>query len=247
MSLRVTLVLGTVLLAGAGVSSTQTSTPPAARTTAPAATTTSYDALVKIYQDLRASQQPAVTAGVPDYTAAAVQARRARLDEIGKVLDGVDSSAWPIPRKVDHLLTLALWRDYDFQHRVMRAWARDPGFYASQVERVPMTQLPVSGDALAQLELRLAAVPRLLDQARANLTEGGSEQNEGTRSAHSRKPTASGTVTRTARHPRPARSGGSTTCSRRPARSRRRSSPPSRPPAPRLSPSATGSRPTARS
>lgn len=170
---RIMLICALAASACGGTSPAPFQAPPAARAVAK---TTSYDALVKVYQDLRASQQPTVTDGVPDYTVAAVQSRRQRLDELGTALDGVDSSGWPIPQKVDHLLALALWRDYDFQHRVMRAWARDPGFYTSQVESVPLTQLPVIGEELTRLEIRLAAVPRLLDQARANLTEGASEQ-----------------------------------------------------------------------
>lgn len=170
---RITLVCALAASACGGASPAPSQAPPTARAVAK---TTSYDALVKVYQDLRASQQPTVTDGVPDYRVAAVQARRQRLDELGTALDGVDSSGWPIPQKVDHLLALALWRDYDFQHRVMRAWARDPGFYTSQVESVPLTQFPVIGEELTRLEIRLAAVPRLLDQARANLTEGASEQ-----------------------------------------------------------------------
>ena len=43
---------------------------------------TSYDALVKLYGDMRASQRPADVKGVPDYSATAVQARRKALDDL---------------------------------------------------------------------------------------------------------------------------------------------------------------------
>jgi Bacterial protein of unknown function (DUF885) len=141
--------------------------------TQPAAT---YDALVKLYDDMRGSQQVRSTKGVPDYSTATVQARRKALDDLGRTLDGFDSSSWPRSQRVDHLLVLAQWRNYDFEHRVLRPWARDPGLYVDALSRVPFAELPLSGQDLETFKERLQAVSAIVEQAKANLTEGVSEQ-----------------------------------------------------------------------
>lgn len=136
---------------------------------------TTYEALTTLYTDMRDSQRVSPDSGVPDYSAAAVAARRQKLDEFGRRLDAFDSSKWPRSQRVDHALVLAQWRLHDFEHRVMKPWARDPGFYVDMVGRVPFTPLPLTGDAVTQFRARLAAVPGILEQARANVTEGAGE------------------------------------------------------------------------
>jgi hypothetical protein len=137
----------------------------------------SYDTLVKLYTDMRASQQATVTNGVPDYTAAAVQARRKALDDFGRALDAFDSSSWPRPQRVDHLLVLAQWRTHDFELRVLKPWARDPGFYVDMIGRVPMVEVwPLTGSDLERFTAQLRAVPEVIAHAKRNLTEGASEQ-----------------------------------------------------------------------
>ncbi|MBA3885865.1 MAG: DUF885 family protein [Acidobacteria bacterium] len=135
-----------------------------------------YEALTALYTEMRESQRVTPEAGVPDYSPAAVAARRQNLDEFGRRLDAFDSSKWSRSQRVDHALVLAQWRLHDFEHRVMKPWARDAGLYVDMVGRVPFAALPLKGDALAQFRTQLAAVPRVLEQARANLTEGAGEQ-----------------------------------------------------------------------
>jgi hypothetical protein len=139
---------------------------------------TSYDALVKLYEDMRASQRPADVKGVPDYSAATVQARRKALDTFGVALDAFDSSAWQRSQRVDHLLVLAQWRTFDFELRVLKPWARDPNLYVDMLARVPFTELPLSGQPLEAFKARLRAVPEIVAQAKANLTEGAAEQTK---------------------------------------------------------------------
>lgn len=138
--------------------------------------TGSYEALVALYDRMRASQGPAVVEGVPDYSAASVAERRRVLDEIGQQLDRFDSASWPRPRRIDHLLVLAQWRAEDFDLRVMKPWARDPLLYVDLIQRVPFVTLPLTGEALDQFRSRLVSVPRIVGQARVNLTAGADEQ-----------------------------------------------------------------------
>ena len=140
-----------------------------------AQTSTGYDALVALFDEMRESQRAPVVDGVPDYSPAAVQARRAKLDELGQRLDAFDSRRWPIAQRVDHLLVITQWRSLDFEHRVTHPWTRDPGLYVDMVGRVPFTRLPAEGEALAELQTWLRAVPAILNEARTNLTEGAGE------------------------------------------------------------------------
>lgn len=135
----------------------------------------SYDALVALFGEMLDSQRALVVGGVPDYSPGAIAARRGALDAIGTRLDGFDSTAWPIDRRVDHLLVITQWRAFDFEHRVLRPWARDPGFYVDQVARIPFTRLPAEGRALEQLRARLDAVPATVDAARRNLSNAAGE------------------------------------------------------------------------
>ena len=137
---------------------------------------TTYDALVRLYNDMRASQQVRPVKGVADYSAPAVQARRKALDDFGRALDAFDSASWPRSQRVDHLLVLAQWRNYDFEHRVLKPWARDPGLYVDAIGQVPFAELPLAGQDLETFKQRLRAVPEIIAQAKANLTEGASEQ-----------------------------------------------------------------------
>lgn len=138
--------------------------------------TGSYEALVALYDRMRASQRPAVVEGMPDYSAASVAERRRVLDEIGQQLDRFDSASWPRPRRIDHLLVLAQWRAQDFDLRVMKPWARDPLLYVDLIQRVPFVTLPLKGEALDQFRGRLLSVPRIVGQARVHLTAGADEQ-----------------------------------------------------------------------
>jgi hypothetical protein len=137
---------------------------------------TSYDALVKLYNDMRASQRPPVVKGVPDYSATTVQARRKALDTFGTALDAFDSSSWQRSQRVDHLLVLAQWRTLDFELRVLKPWARDPNLYVDLIGRVPFAELPLSGQPLEDFKARLRVVPEIVAQAKVNLTEGAAEQ-----------------------------------------------------------------------
>lgn len=139
---------------------------------------TNYDALVKLYNDMRASQRPAAVKGVPDYGAAAIQARRKALDDFGRSLDAFDSSSWQRAQRADHLLVLAQWRTLDFELRVLKPWARDANLYVDLLNRVPFAKLPLTGSALEEFKGQLRAVPEIVAQAKANLTEGAAEQTK---------------------------------------------------------------------
>ena len=161
-----------------------------ARETVPGAG--SYDGLVTLFHEWRAFQPPAVVDGVPDYTAAAMRAQRRELADYQARLAAFDVSGWPVAQQVDYHLVRAEMNGLDFDHRVLRPWARNPCFYTviyPSPTDVPAREgpvvhgaielwqypFPLAPDRLAELEARLNAVPAILDQAKANLVEGAKD------------------------------------------------------------------------
>lgn len=138
-----------------------------------------YDRLLALYEEFRAFAPPRVVDGVPDYSAAAMAEQHRALQSYFDRLAAIDDGGWPVARRVDYMLVLAELRGLDFQHRVMRPWARDPAFYSTtdlgfgpkMHGALAMPVLPLKGDALREFRSRLRAVPAILEQARANLTD----------------------------------------------------------------------------
>ncbi len=143
--------------------------------------------LVTLFEEWREFERPEFVDGVPDYSEAAMRAQHADLASWQERLRALDPSDWPVTEQVDWHLVRAEMNGLDFDHRVRRPWVRDPAFYASiyaAESDVPAHEgptihgfidlwtydYPLSDDDAAELARRIAAIPRLLDQARANLT-----------------------------------------------------------------------------
>src|SRR4030095_9581451 len=94
-------------------------------------TSSKYDDLLTLFKEWRQFQQPKRVNGVPDYTAAAMDAQHRGLAGYMKRLGAIDSSSWPIPQQVDYYVVRAKMNGLDFDHRVLRPWANNPGFYVT--------------------------------------------------------------------------------------------------------------------
>ncbi|MBU6166151.1 MAG: DUF885 family protein [Alphaproteobacteria bacterium] len=145
----------------------------------PVAAATHAD-LVARYDQFRAAIALPVKAGVPDHSPAAMAARAALADAAVADLSAMDSRAWPIPERADHLMVLAEARSVQFQHKVLRQWQRDPSWWATldigwgpkiptafELPSLP----PKDAAARARLAANLAAVPATLAAARSSLTD----------------------------------------------------------------------------
>jgi ketosteroid isomerase-like protein len=145
-----------------------------------------YDDLVALFTEFTAFERPAMNQGAPDYTAAAVAARQARLKTFQSRLAAIDPKSWPVEQQVDHALVRALMNGMDFDLRVLRPWARDPAFYQSLWTAQSDTPahegpthhaavelwtyaFPLSATDEARLARELRTIPPLLAQARVNL------------------------------------------------------------------------------
>ena len=83
---------------------------------APAMAATHAD-LVRLYDGFRTAAEMSVKNGVPDHGDAAMAARAATADKMVADLLAIDSAAWPVAQRADHLLVLSEARSVQFQHK----------------------------------------------------------------------------------------------------------------------------------
>jgi len=142
-----------------------------------------YDDLVVLFQEFRELQKPKVVDGVPDYSPAAISEQRRGLKKFQGRLTAMNISSWPISHQVDYYILRAEMNGLEFDHRVRRPWARDPGFYLksqsgagpSYYGSVRLPSLPLSDQGMAEVRMRLKAVPEIYKQAKENLTEASGD------------------------------------------------------------------------
>jgi hypothetical protein len=147
-----------------------------------------YAALVKLFEQWRAFERPAMHGEVPDYGAGAMAAKAAALPAWRARLDAIDTTSWPIAQQTDYKLVKAEMNGLDFNLRVLRPWARDPSFYVSiwpgrtdvpsreAPASYPEIQLyeyhfPLSADAQRELTAKIGMIPAFLAQAKVNLKD----------------------------------------------------------------------------
>ena len=137
-----------------------------------------YTELVTLFDDFRQFQKPEETTGVPDYSPAAMQRQYDDLKSYQQQLMAIDPSGWSVSEQIDYLLVRAEMNGMEFYHRVVRPWARDPGFYLMTQEgagptgfRIRVREMPIPDEDIDRIRTQLQAVPKLYEQARTNLTD----------------------------------------------------------------------------
>ena len=111
----------------------------------------------------------------PDYSTGAVQQRRAKMKALQAQLLDMNVKAWERRDQVDYLAVRARFDQNEFTLNVSKPWSRDPGFYVDQMLPPTFVDLPVKGKALEALRSDLRAMPKLVAQAKNNLTEVASD------------------------------------------------------------------------
>ncbi|MCL4847409.1 MAG: DUF885 family protein [Acidobacteria bacterium] len=144
--------------------------PPAARAAEPNGAGSHAD-LVSLFREFLEWRTPPAAEGVVDYSPTAVAARRAEMERFQTRLLDMGVARWERAQKVDYLAVRAHFDEEEFILTVTRPWARDPVFYTDPLLRTAFTDLPARGEALAALQQRLRAIPKILEQARQHLTE----------------------------------------------------------------------------
>jgi hypothetical protein len=148
----------------------------------------SHRQLVSLFADWRAFNHPAIVRGRPDYGAAAMAAKATGLNSFKQRLAAIGTNGWGPSEKGDYRLVEAEMNGLDFFLRVLKPWARDPGFYQTifaEMSDVPAHEgpsaepnidlfqykWPLSKADDARLTELMGAVPALLADAKVNLVE----------------------------------------------------------------------------
>ena len=142
----------------------------------------SYNDLQALYQEFLDYKTPsawnanfndpdAPNHGLVDYSE---EANAERLDAILRLrssMENLNVASWRRSRQSEYLAVRAQLDAEIFRLRVSRPWARDPGFYVDQLLRFAFTDFPLEGDKRGVFERQLAAVPKIIEAAQANLTD----------------------------------------------------------------------------
>ena len=157
-----------------------------------AATTDGYAVLLNLFKEWRQFESPPLNAGAPDYTLATREKRHPEFLKLQSRLQSIDTTGWQVAEKVDWTIVWSEMNGYDFNHRVLQPWVRDPAFYKSlwmARSDVPghegpthhgTTELwtytfPLTQAGRTRLLSNLAVIPALNEQAKENLTGNARE------------------------------------------------------------------------
>ncbi len=160
--------------------------PSSAKASGPANYPANYGELTRLFSDWRVFVLPATVDFKPDYSVAAIAAKKVEFQKYKARLQAIDTSGWPKGALIDYKLVHAEMNGLDFDFRVLMPWARDPTFYATVFadwSDVPAHEgpsaypninlydfnYPLNASDEKKLTAMLAAVPDNLKAARINL------------------------------------------------------------------------------
>src|SRR5581483_4464860 len=155
-----------------------------------APSSTRYDDLQSLFAAWRTFQQPPVVDGVPQYTSAAMDKQHRDLATYRARLDAIDPTGWPVNQQVDWYVVRAEMNGMDFDHRVLKPWANNPAYYTTvfleqsdqPAREGPIAygsvevwsySFPLSAEAASRMDAGIRTIPRLLEQAKQNLSGNG--------------------------------------------------------------------------
>ncbi|MEL6810672.1 MAG: hypothetical protein AAFP76_05010 [Bacteroidota bacterium] len=146
-----------------------------------------YQDLVSLFQEWRTFEKPPLHNGAPDYRKETFAKRWPKFKALQEGLMAIDTSGWSVAHQVDWMLVWAEMNGYDFNHRILKPWVRDPAFYKTvwtyksdvpahegpthhKVLELWTYQFPLSEDERIRLLNNLAVIPPLNHLAKENLT-----------------------------------------------------------------------------
>ncbi|MEO9851635.1 MAG: hypothetical protein ABJE80_03105 [Reichenbachiella sp.] len=151
-----------------------------------------YQDLVELFKEWRAFETPPMREGAPDYTAATFEKRWPEFKLLQERLQAMDTTGWYVEERVDWFIAWAEMNGYDFNHRILKPWARDPAFYFSiwnarsdvpahegpthhRTTEVWTYTFPLSPEERSLFLGDLKVIPPLNSQAKLNLTGNAKE------------------------------------------------------------------------
>ncbi len=112
--------------------------------------------------------------GTRDWSAAAIEKRRADLNEFEQRWKEIDPSKWPIAQQVDHRLLASAFARLHWELEVNSRWRRDPNFYLEQtltpVAEALTVPAPYDEARSREILIRLQNIPAILESGQTNLT-----------------------------------------------------------------------------
>ncbi|MEK6304212.1 MAG: DUF885 family protein [Acidobacteriota bacterium] len=150
----------------------------------------SFADLTRLFAEWRAFQLPKLIDGVPDYSAPAMSAQHRELPAYKRRLAAIETNGWPVSQQVDWHVVRAEMNGLDFDHRVLRPWPSNPGFYvtvfmdrsdqparegphAYGAVEIWNHKFPLTPERATEMHSALRIIPKLLEQARKNLVGNG--------------------------------------------------------------------------
>jgi len=144
-------------------------------------------ALVTLFKEWRTFEKPPLREGAPDYTTETFEKRWPEFQKLQTKLLAMEISDWPVEQQVDWNLIKAEMNGYDFNHRVLKPWVRDPAYYKSLwmsrsdvpahegpthhgTTEIWTYEFPLGKTEKARLLSDLNVIPPLNEQAKQNLT-----------------------------------------------------------------------------
>lgn len=129
----------------------------------------SYQELVALFDAFNAWKTPTSVDGIVDYSPQTMATRRKELAALQGKLPNFGVARWDRHQQVDYLAVRAQMDLQDFTLNVTKPWARDPGMYIDELQRLAYVDLPVDADKRGPLRARLRSIPAYLAQAQINL------------------------------------------------------------------------------
>ncbi|UCE41333.1 MAG: DUF885 family protein [Candidatus Aminicenantes bacterium] len=150
-----------------------------------------YAELVSLFEEFRNFIKPEVVDGVPDFSASAMEEQYHGVKELQERLAAINTSGWDTVQKIDFHVVRAEMNGVEFDHRVLRQWTRDPGFYNLTDGIYPRLlvhhsrslsnwgiynpEIPLSKEDVYDFQVKLQTIPKLFAQAKRNLTEAAGD------------------------------------------------------------------------
>jgi hypothetical protein len=143
--------------------------------------------LVALFKEWRAFEKPPLLNGAPDYTAKTFERRYPDFKKLQAKLLSMDTVTWSVDQQADWHIIWAEMNGFDFNHRILKPWERDPAYYKtlwSERSDVPAHEgpthhmitdvwtytFPLNAADKAKLLTELRVIAPLNEQAKQNLT-----------------------------------------------------------------------------
>lgn len=154
--------------------------------------TDTYEDFLRFFKEWRAFEAPPLREGAPDYTMTTFENRWPTFKKLQSKLLAMDITGWTVAEQVDWNLVKAEMNGYDFNHRILRPWTRDPAFYKSlwmarsdvpahegpthhATTEIWTYDFPLSASEKIRLLSDLKVIPPLNEQAKLNLNGNAKE------------------------------------------------------------------------